>query len=261
MLPNASSPSALARRRAGSTVSTSTLPPWWAAAIAAAAAAVVVLPTPPDPQRDDDLLRREQLLERAGGASWRGAPSEPQLLAEPRRRSDWSRAGLRAREQVGHVEQRQVGGTRSRAASARCAAPVRRSVTASSAASSTSADVGSDRADEHASASGSRQQRRTSLPRRDRTARAALGSRRRRPGRRRSRCATCRASSIVSLTGISSGFVTMTTPVAQGRRGCRASTASGRGPSRPARALRSSAGAVSWPTMCPDASASTTTRS
>ena len=49
-LPNVSSPRALARRRAGSTVSTSTLPPWWTAAIAAAAAAVVVLPTPPEPQ-------------------------------------------------------------------------------------------------------------------------------------------------------------------------------------------------------------------
>src|SRR3546814_13390891 len=49
-LPNASRPSALASRRAGSTVTTRTLPPWCTAAIAAAAAAVVVLPTPPDPQ-------------------------------------------------------------------------------------------------------------------------------------------------------------------------------------------------------------------
>src|SRR5436305_4191775 len=50
LLPNPSSPRALARRRAGSTVTTSTLPPSDAAAMAAAAAAVVVLPTPPDPQ-------------------------------------------------------------------------------------------------------------------------------------------------------------------------------------------------------------------
>ena len=49
VLPNRSSPNALAKRRAGSTESTSTLPPRWVAAIAAAAAAVVVLPTPPDP--------------------------------------------------------------------------------------------------------------------------------------------------------------------------------------------------------------------
>src|SRR5690606_20971341 len=47
---NCSRPSAVARRRAGSTVTTRTLPPRCTAAMAAAAAAVVVLPTPPEPQ-------------------------------------------------------------------------------------------------------------------------------------------------------------------------------------------------------------------
>src|SRR5665213_1378867 len=69
VLPMPSSPSALARRLAGSTVRTSTLEPWLIAAIRAEAAAVVVLPTPPGPQATTISLVASRLYIVRTGAS------------------------------------------------------------------------------------------------------------------------------------------------------------------------------------------------
>ena len=145
-LPKRSRPRALASRRAGSTVSTSTLPPRWAAAIAASAAAVVVLPTPPEPQRDDDLLGRQQLLERADRPSGSVASA---LAIEP---SSSPRASATWRVKRRPVERANSSGRYSMSTSrqgvaqacARWPARVRRSVTASSAASKTRLDVAAD---------------------------------------------------------------------------------------------------------------------
>ena len=81
VLPIPSSPSASARRRAGSTVSTRTLPPRWAAAMAAAAAAVVVLPTPPGPQATTISLEASRPSSDAPAS--RGAPAARRGVTTP----------------------------------------------------------------------------------------------------------------------------------------------------------------------------------
>src|SRR5918995_779614 len=112
-LPKRSSPRALARRLAGSTVMTRTLPPSWAAAWAAAAAAVVVLPTPPEPQqitisfaarsdgRDDRVASAGRTLRAAAIA----VPSVPQLGAERLGDLVGGAHPVAALEQLGHVQQ------------------------------------------------------------------------------------------------------------------------------------------------------------
>src|SRR5687767_6766118 len=108
-LPNCSSPSAFARRRAGSTVMTRTFPPRWAAAIAAAAAAVVVLPTPPEPQKITISLAASSGSREVAGPELRRLamvrPSVPQLGAERLGDLGGGPQAVGALEQLGDVQQ------------------------------------------------------------------------------------------------------------------------------------------------------------
>ena len=89
VLPNSSSPSAVARRRAGSTVSTSTRDFWRCAAAMPSAAAIVVLPTPP---RAGD---EHHLAARRGGC--RAQPRRTATAGRARRRDRVRRPAPRRR--------------------------------------------------------------------------------------------------------------------------------------------------------------------
>ena len=201
-------PRALASRLAGSTVSTSTLPPWRTAAIAADRRRRRRLAHPARPAGDGDLLGRQQLLD----ASWSSArcASVPQLRAQRVGHLAGGAQAVRAHEQVRHVQQRHRRSASPSRRRSRWPARVRRSVTASRAASSDGLDAAAQRGRQPA---GHVQTARRPPPRRGRTARAAPGSRRRRPDRPFVSCSTRADSSMVSLTGISSGVATITRPV------------------------------------------------
>ena len=129
-LPKPSRPSALARRRAGSTVSTEHAPAVTGRGHGApSAAAVVVLPTPPGAAAHHDLLRREQLLDRAHATAC-CPPSVAQLRGQRGRRPCGSPA-YRGCAGTGRAR-RASGPARSSSARSRsrCSALPRRSATA-----------------------------------------------------------------------------------------------------------------------------------
>ena len=260
-LPNVSRPSALASRRAGSTVSTSTLPPWCTAAIAAAAAAVVVLPTPPEPQWITISLAASSCSIEPVDAVLPARHQNPSSSARWRGDLAGGAGAVAALEEVRHVEQRRAGGQLlAQAGEVRGAGAAQRD-----------RELGAveDRAHRRAERLAERAPRARLahellehlLLAAAEQLRAARGSRRRRRGRRRSPSASRSASSRVSLTGISSGAATITTPVCAG-----SPSMSSIQPvwSRTMPTCTSSWiawGAASWPAMWPVATASTTTRS
>ena len=223
---------------AGSTVSTSTLPPRWTAAIGRGRRRGRRLADAARAAGDDDLLGREQLLERAGGSAV-GAPraiSSPS--SSPSASATWLRGAQRRGARVnsyGHVQQRQRRGEPSRSRvevrGARCGAASPRA-RRRRARRRTGADrgVGEHRLGARARAARSNT---SSSPRPN-----SSGSTRFTTTAARSTLVSCAmrpASSIVSLTGISSGVGDDHHAGARRvARGCRASTASARGPGRPA---------------------------
>ena len=204
------------------------------------AAAVVVLPTPPEPHVTTISLAASSCSivtapDRAPGP-WRG----PAIRTAPRASASATcgRAGTRASGRTARA--------RTASASGGQAVPQRgevgRPVGAGAHGQRGGVEHRPRRPDRQRLASGPAGTGRPAAarrppPRPGRTARAARGSRPPRRRRRRSRRASGRASSIVSVTGISSGVVTMTTPVcARVVEDVEHPARSGRGPCRPGRA-------------------------
>ena len=226
-LPSSSSPSALASRRAGSIVTTATRAPS-AARPMASAADVVVLPTPPEPAQMTMRLPARRALT-AQRSSARARRCEPRERRPRTRTAAWPRG--RARRGAG-AELRRAGRGRGRAAwrAARTSGP-------SGAARERARLGGGEALGEHAVDD-------DQVDRRGRCRRAAR---------------RCRAS--VSLTGISSGRATATTPVRSGSETIASIVRPWRA-MRPTRAACAKVrGALSTATPWPVAGASRMTRS
>ena len=252
------SPSASASRRAGSTVSTSTRPPSSTTAVAASAAAVVVLPTPPGPHAMTMSL---------AASSW------PTVLTTGGPVALTARAPRRARAPPGvscaprscaakRYGNNKTGMPSGNPACNRCrwVERVRRSVTASRAASSTGATEPPARSERISSVPGSRSCSKISSsrwPKSSGNTRLTTTADMRTVVSARTRS----TSSSVSFTGISSGVHTATSPVWRGSERM-SSIQSVWLRIRPTLTRSLMAwGAASSPMMCPLAGASTTTRS
>ena len=220
-------PSALASRRAGSMVTTATRAPS-AARPMASAADVVVLPTPPEPAQTTMRLPARRAL-----TATRSSSRARRAMPRRRRRRTRTAASRPGRARRGAGARSWARWARARA----CAWRAARTSGPSGAAVERAHVGGAEALGEHAVA--------------------------RRRGRRSrptsSRSASCRAS--VSLTGISSGRATATTPVRSGSETIASIVRPWRA-MRPTRAASANVrGALSTATPWPVAGASRTTRS
>ncbi len=265
-LPRPSSPRASASRRAGSTVSTRTLPPWRTAAMHGGGGGRRRLAHPAGSAADDDLLGRQQPVEAGppvgspATGTVSGRPSVPELLAQRGGHLSGGAQAVGAGEEVGQIEHGhrvvdagpqvfEMGRARRGASSppaGRLRAPARRPRRAGC--------RGCDRTPGAPRASKTRSSWRPKSSGRTRLTTTAesstvVSSR------------TRSASSIVSVTGISSGVHTTTSPVVCGSdsRSTIQSVCERMSPTLTR--LLMAWGADSRPMMCPDAGASTTTKS
>ena len=193
-------------------VSTSTLPPSRAAAVSAAAAATDVLPTPPEPQNTTTSRGREQRGERRRASLTGGRSRE--LLAERLGDHAGDPQPVVADEQVRQEQQRR--GRPASRSEPRCTDRLRRIDTASRAASSTAVAPGARvlaRAPPSAPASRSASNTASSAwVKSSGSTRFTITT----PSGTSSSCRARATSSMVSLTGISSGDVTTLSAVSAG---------------------------------------------